>query len=198
MRLMPRVSDQHREARRAQILAAARQCFLRNGFHNTSMQDVIGEAGLSVGAVYRYFPSKSAIITAIAEQAIGAANDALAALATLDPPPPLADAVAHAVDALEPHLGPDGVLRIAIQVWAEALRDDDLAALVARVYGDLRARFVALAERARESGALPADADVDGVGAALFALLPGYGLQRVLTGGPSRDAFLAGVRALLG
>ncbi|HEX6498319.1 MAG TPA: TetR/AcrR family transcriptional regulator [Micromonosporaceae bacterium] len=195
---MPRVSEQHREARRAQILAAARRCFLRNGFHNTSMQDVIGEAGLSVGAVYRYFPSKSAIITAIAEEAVGTATDALAELATLDPPPPLAEAVALAVDALEPLLGPDGVLRIAIQVWAEAMRDDDLAEFVARVYGELRARFVALAERARASGALAADADVEGVGAVLFALLPGYGLQRVLTGGPSREAFLSGVRTLLG
>ena len=59
MRAMPRVSDEHLAARRQQILDAARACFLRNGFHATSMQDVIGEAGLSVGAVYRYFKSKN-------------------------------------------------------------------------------------------------------------------------------------------
>nr|BFE67761.1 hypothetical protein GCM10020092_010620 [Actinoplanes digitatis] len=55
---VPRVSEDHLTARREQILAAARLCFLRNGLHNTSMQDLIQEAGLSVGAVYRYFKSK--------------------------------------------------------------------------------------------------------------------------------------------
>ena len=49
MYAMPRVSEDHLLARRQQILDAARVCFLRDGFHNTSMQDVIAEAGLSVG-----------------------------------------------------------------------------------------------------------------------------------------------------
>jgi len=62
---MPRVSEDHLTARREQILAAARRCFLRKGVHNTSMQDLIGEAGMSVGAVYRYFRSKDEIINAI-------------------------------------------------------------------------------------------------------------------------------------
>ena len=70
MAMVPRVSAEHLTARRQQILDAARVCFLRNGFHQTSMQDVIREANLSVGAVYRYFPSKTDLITAIAEQVI--------------------------------------------------------------------------------------------------------------------------------
>ena len=43
---MPKVSQQHRDARREQIMAAARRCFLRDGFHATSMQDLFAEAGL--------------------------------------------------------------------------------------------------------------------------------------------------------
>ena len=35
------------------------------------MQDVLGEAGLSAGAVYRYFPSKAAIVAAIAQETVG-------------------------------------------------------------------------------------------------------------------------------
>ncbi|HEY9407971.1 MAG TPA: helix-turn-helix domain-containing protein, partial [Jiangellaceae bacterium] len=53
---MPRVSEAHLAARRDQILQAAWTCFARDGFHATSMQDVFAEAGLSAGAVYRYFP----------------------------------------------------------------------------------------------------------------------------------------------
>src|SRR5580693_5613453 len=65
---MPRVTQQHRDERREQILAAARRCFLRSGFHGTSMQDLFAEANLSSGAVYGYFPSKDDVIVAIAEE----------------------------------------------------------------------------------------------------------------------------------
>src|ERR1700689_3735439 len=65
---MPKVSQQHRDARREQILAAARRCFLRDGFHATSMQDLFAESGLSAGAVYSYFAGKDDVIVAIAEE----------------------------------------------------------------------------------------------------------------------------------
>jgi AcrR family transcriptional regulator len=56
-----------RDEWRAHILAAARRCFVRNGFHQTSMQDLMREAATSSGAIYRYFDSKDAMILAIAE-----------------------------------------------------------------------------------------------------------------------------------
>ena len=42
---MPKVSDEYRDARREQILAAARTVFRRNGFHATSMDEVAEAAG---------------------------------------------------------------------------------------------------------------------------------------------------------
>ena len=65
---MPKVTQQHRDARREQILAAARRCFLSDGFHATSMQDLFAASGLSSGAVYSYFASKDDVIVAIAEE----------------------------------------------------------------------------------------------------------------------------------
>src|SRR3954454_21901372 len=95
---VPRVSDDHLTARREQILAAARACFLRNGLHNTSMQDLVREAGLSVGAVYRYFKSKTEIINAISESVAGALAARLHEIAEHEPPIPLTDAMSLALD----------------------------------------------------------------------------------------------------
>jgi len=54
--------------RRQQILDAAMTCFGRRGFHPTTMQDVADEAKVSVGLIYRYFPSKDAVIAEIARE----------------------------------------------------------------------------------------------------------------------------------
>ena len=62
----PRLKRQEDQRRR--ILDAAIRCFSRGGFHATGMQAVCAEAGMSPGALYRYFPSKEAIIEAIVER----------------------------------------------------------------------------------------------------------------------------------
>src|ERR1700751_3352503 len=54
--------------RRAEILSAAQRCFVRSGFHGASMQEICVEAGMSPGNLYRYFPSKEALIAGIAER----------------------------------------------------------------------------------------------------------------------------------
>ncbi|MGK5442346.1 TetR/AcrR family transcriptional regulator [Micromonospora sp. URMC 105] len=195
---MPRVSDAHLAARRQQILDAARRCFLRDGFHNTSMQDVIAEAGLSVGAVYRYFPSKNDLITSIAQSVIGGADAVFAELAAAEPPLPLVEALDRALTYVDAQAGEDGILPLAIQVWSESLRDPALATFVKTTYSGFRDRFTLLARRAREAGELPPDADPEAVGTALFGLVPGYLMQKVLTGRPDRRSYLAGVRTLLG
>lgn len=195
---MPRVPESHLEARREQILAAARRCFSRNGFHATSMQDVIDEAGLSVGAVYRYFRGKDELRTAVAEEAVGAILQELAGISTHTPPLPLPEAMAQVLAVVERRLGgPDPVARIAVQAWGEAMRDPDLGRFAGTVFGRLRDQFTTIARGARQRGDLPADSDPRAVGAVLMALVPGYVLQRLLTGGPDRETFLAGLAALL-
>jgi AcrR family transcriptional regulator len=194
---MPRVSEAHLAARRQQILDAARTCFLRNGFHVTSMQDVIAEARLSVGAVYRYFKSKNDIVEAIAEQYATQVSDLLAALVA-DPDRSLVDVMQGAVGVIDANIGPDGPMRLAVQVWAEALRDDRVGEIAEHVYSRLRGNFVTVARRAVETGELPADTDPEATGAALFSLVIGYGLQKMLTGRPDRDTYVKGLRTLVG
>jgi len=49
-----------------------------------------------------------------------------------------------------------------------------------------------------DSGELPAGTDIDAVTAVLLGMMPGYGLQRLLTGQPDKQTYMAGIRTLLG
>ena len=52
------------EERKAQIIEAATACFLRKGYTNTTMDDIVAESGLSKGSLYWYFDSKNDLFTA--------------------------------------------------------------------------------------------------------------------------------------
>lgn len=194
---MPRVTAEHRTARRRQILDAASRCFGRSGFHRTSMQDILAEAGLSAGALYRYFRSKNEIVMAIADETITDVTGDVAALLEADPPEPFGTVLGAVLDRIEPRLAPGGALYMAVQVWGEATHDTALREFVTETYGRLRGLFVDYAERAGEAGMLPPGADRAAVGTALFGMVPGYIVQRTLTGAPDRATYLAGVAGLL-
>ncbi len=53
------------DERRAQILEAALAVFARQGFHEARMDDIAQASGLSKGALYLYYKSKDAIISAL-------------------------------------------------------------------------------------------------------------------------------------
>lgn len=63
---MPR-ADVSQE-RKDQILEAATRVFTQRGFSDARMDDIVEEAGLSKGALYWYFESKEALITAIVDR----------------------------------------------------------------------------------------------------------------------------------
>ena len=64
---MPRVVK-HPDIRRAELLDRATGLFLRHGYDNVSLNDLIADAGVSKGAFYHWFPSKDALIEALAER----------------------------------------------------------------------------------------------------------------------------------
>ncbi|HZE31881.1 MAG TPA: TetR/AcrR family transcriptional regulator [Actinoallomurus sp.] len=195
---MPRVSDDHLERRRRQILDAARRCFLRKGFHQTSMQDVFAESGLSAGAVYRYFKSKKELIHAIATEKQGSAVQLLEEIMKEDPLPPFEEIIERLMTHVESILVDDGAFRIAPQVWAEALHDPEYQVIVEGLFRGLRYRWVELAERMRDAGRLPRDADPEALGATLMCVMPGFVMQSLLVGDVDARTLRAGFHALTG
>jgi AcrR family transcriptional regulator len=196
---VPRVSEEHLHARREQIVDAAVVRFAENGFQATGMAEVIAESGLSAGAVYRYFASKDELIRAIVDrvmaEAAGRFDQWLAASDDTDP----AEAVAAAVDLVTTVAtrGPVDMTRVAVQAWAEALRNPTIHDVARDAYTSIRGRLQELAVRARQAGRLPADADPQQVGAAMFSLVVGFLLQRLLLGDVPAPAYGDAVRALL-
>lgn len=66
---MSRVTQQHVDARRESILGAAARLFARKGISGATMAEIANEAGLSAGAVYRYFSSKEELLRAVFDEA---------------------------------------------------------------------------------------------------------------------------------
>lgn len=121
---MPRVSEEHLAARRQQILDAAVALFSEQGFARTSMNDVVRASGLSMGAVYRYFPSKTDLIIAAGEGHGGEVDGEFPVERARD-----------LLTRLAAERGPGGGhARLSVQVWGEAAVEPDLAAKVVPVH----------------------------------------------------------------
>ncbi|MEU9605772.1 helix-turn-helix domain-containing protein [Streptomyces sp. NPDC048057] len=198
---MARVSQQHLDARRRQILDGAARCFARNGFHATSMQDVLSEVGLSAGAVYRYFRSKDELIEAIADEVFDVIRGAFTEAARTDPPPTPDVLIGRVLRrVLYDHLeGADeqALARLVIQVWTETLRNERLAAVLDEGYGTLRGAWVQLVEGYRAHGWMSDDAEADHVARTLIATAQGFITQQALFGNVSVDILESGLRAVM-
>jgi AcrR family transcriptional regulator len=70
-----------RDARRAQLLGAARDVFAAQGYHAAAMDDIADRAGVSKPVLYQHFPSKlelyRALLTTYAEELVGRLRNAI-------------------------------------------------------------------------------------------------------------------------
>jgi AcrR family transcriptional regulator len=197
---MPKVSDEHRTARREQILDAALQCAAREGFHKTTMAHVIAQSGLSAGAVYGYFSGKTALIQAMAGRVVGGFAGTLREVAEGAEPVSIVSAFAAVVArADEIMTGPDGnsAARVAVHAWSEAARDDQVAEIVRNSIDRLHESWLAVLARAEREGSIRPDLDHDRMARALVGLVPGYLVQGPLLGVIDGPTYAAGVADLL-
>jgi AcrR family transcriptional regulator len=63
-----RRNEEARQARRGEILAAARQVFATRGFRGTTIADIAEAAGIALGTIYLYFASKDDVFAALNEE----------------------------------------------------------------------------------------------------------------------------------
>jgi AcrR family transcriptional regulator len=190
---MPKISDIQRESRRQQILDAARRCFSRDGFHNTTTADIVRESGVSQGTLYLYFATKDDIILALADDRHQAeAYVGALAQSEQDPIEGLALLLELHGESLDDERRTD-TRRVSVQGWAEALRNPVVHENITRNVASVREEIARLIARGQTAGEIRAEVDPEGVARVLIALFQGLTLSAALHG----DAQLSGVGAVI-
>ena len=131
----PRTRSARADARREEILRTAAGLYARSGFHGVSIDDLGDAVGLSGPGLYRYFPTKDAILGAMLVEVSTTLLDGARAVsaASTDPDDALEALIGHHIDFA---LGSPDL--IAVQ-----FRDLDSAPVAARSrVRRLQARYV--------------------------------------------------------
>ncbi len=189
------LAEESSSERRKLILDAAERSFTRAGFHRTTMQDVAAEAGMSPGNLYRYFPSKDALVAGLCERdRAGLATefaemrksggDFLAAFRELGR--------RHFEDAAR------GKAKLCLEIWAEATRNPAIAALQTEFDRGFEEQLVATFEAAKKAGAIHPDVDNRAVASIISKLGDGLFVRRAVASDFDPEREIAEVFALIG
>jgi AcrR family transcriptional regulator len=173
---MRRASAQLQSDRRAEILAAAQRCFVRAGFHGASMQDICAEAGMSPGNLYRYFPSKEALIAGIAERDRAEVGQSFAQADLSKGLFAVLEGMAHhhfTVRSIEQ-------VKLCTEVMSEARRNPEIARISAGFDADVRKWLTDMFSAAAEQGDISKEADIEGAVDMLMIIADGVWWRRAL------------------
>lgn len=171
------LADEPVSDRRTQILNAAERSFVRAGFHRTTMQDVAAEAGMSPGNLYRYFPSKDALVAGLCERDRGQLGSEFAEVRNSG-----AEFMAAFKELGRRHFEDAalGKAKLCLEIWAEATRNPAIAALQTDFDHGLGEQFVAAFEAAKEAGAVAASVDSRAVASIISKLGDGLFVRRAV------------------
>ncbi len=86
--------------RRQQILAAARDLFARRGYHQTTIDDIVDEAGVARGTYYLYYEDKRAVFSDLIDRFSQRLTMAIERIVTGDPARPVDEQVRANIRAI--------------------------------------------------------------------------------------------------
>lgn len=165
------------QRRRREIVEAAMACFRKRGFHQASMHEICAAAGISAGALYRYFPSKADIILTIAEE------DQRATEA-------LIESIAAGADITESlvSIARDVVCRcgenqpLTADVLAEAMRDPALAKRFAERILEMQERLAHAIAAGQRHGSVERSIDPETAARLVTLMIDGLVLRAAVVG----------------
>lgn len=177
------------EARRAQILSAARDCFRRHGFHGASISQICRQAGMSAGHIYHNFDNKEAIIAAIVEQDL---SRLLTMTAELRAAENIEQTMTQcAAEGVHENLDPD-TAALKLEIVAEGSRNPRVAEIVRDAERCCHDSMVVTVREMRRSLGLDTDeAWIDGLVEFFATLYDGLLVRSVRNPGEPSAALLA-------
>ncbi|MGH7705992.1 MAG: TetR/AcrR family transcriptional regulator [Candidatus Dormibacteria bacterium] len=179
----------HADQVRQRILDGAARAFSSSGFQGTSVPEIAAEVGVSVGLLYRYFPSKADLFTAICASEMASETGALAQRLSEIPNPTarLRQAVEFYLRQLQQNRGA-GVILGAL---AEAQSNQDVRRVMQLRASTIRQFVSSYLKEGVSSGELPAATPVNEFTEAIAMMLDGVvGAWAVL--GPDLDVARVG------
>jgi AcrR family transcriptional regulator len=192
---MPKVLPEYLELRRLQIVDAAAACFTRRGFHQTTMQDICGEAELSPGAVYRYFQSKDEIIQAMCARGHDEDEElirgAMAQGSTLDVLEELIRIFFAGVEDRE-------LCALSVELTSEARRNQFIAESLREGRDHIVEPLGEIVRRAQARGEIDPELDASAVANVMLGIYQGLVLQKLLLPELDVEGYSEIVRALFG
>ncbi len=159
---MAKVSAAHLLARRNQILDAAWAVFARQGYHGSTVQDIAAEAGISAGAIYRYFPGKEAVLKAIVDRNTQRYSELVREVREGVRSP--ADALRAIGETMFLQLQDpvvDTHIRLDVELRGEALRNEALREAFRQQLSFWRTAMAEMLRQAQEAGLVRADMDAE-------------------------------------
>jgi AcrR family transcriptional regulator len=180
---VPKLKPEELESRHREIVDAARRCFLLNGFHQTTTDDICREASITPGGLYHYFRSKEDVIAAVIQASARDAVQRLASLAedaanTRSSIRALASAFTDTMRDSEI----DSITRLDVDVWAESLRNDKLAEITKEGWAVRRDWLRELITNAIDEGVYSPEVDPTGLANLIMSIWLGLRLGRLLWG----------------
>ncbi len=191
---MPKVTEEHRQARRTQIAQAALRCFARNGFQQTSMADIIAESGLSAGAIYGHYASKEELVELAVSTVLDDRFLEVAEARGRETLPAPGEMIRLLVGGLRSQI-PD--LSLLLQIWGQVPVNPRLGDIAALVGGRIRGMLTGyLADWHERAGGLDAAeaAERAAQDATLYmGLVQGYVTQSTLFADFDPEAYFAAI-----
>jgi TetR/AcrR family transcriptional regulator, repressor for uid operon len=152
---MAKLNEKAQAARREHILSAAERCFARQGFHQTSIQDICREAGISAGALYVYFASKEDLIAGFCESEKRQLAERLTNFADAPDFVQALSAMAETYCLQQPR----EKLQLQVEINAEALRNPAIRSTVHAIDAFVLESFERVLTAARDEGRIAPSVD---------------------------------------
>ena len=187
---MPRVSAAHEAEIRTRIVLASLRVFAELGYRRATMQDIVRESGLSVGAIYTYFKSKDELFLAGCDLTNDASLGELAGRLSGEHTTgeKLAIGIGYFLDSIDAFGELPGMGPFVVQAWSEAGREPAVRETLIRRREQLVTVGQMLLREGIARGDVPHWIDVEATATAYMAMLDGLILLRVEEGTSYRRA----------